>query len=109
LKLLIVTPIVRQDMENIRIVPYWLVQYKKALRELNMNEWSSLKERLAGPNSYQALFYLEQFLMARKASSIAYDAYHAPGLTEEEWDRLHNEYWKVAFHRFKIMDSLNSL
>lgn len=20
-------------------------------------------------------------------------------------DRLHNEYWKVAFHRFKILDS----
>jgi hypothetical protein len=39
-------------MENIRIVPYWLVQYKKALRELNLHEWS-LKERLA---SYQALF-----------------------------------------------------
>jgi hypothetical protein len=98
-------------MENLRIVkdPYWLVQYKKALRERNMPEWPLLKEKLMGPNSYQALFYLEQFLMARKASTIAYNAYHAPGLTEEEWNRLHNEYWEVSFHRFKILDSLNSL
>jgi hypothetical protein len=95
---------------ELRIVkqPYWFVQYKRALRERNIPEWPSLKEKLVGPNSYQALFYLEQYFMARKASTIAYDAYHAPGLTEEERSRLHDEYWEVAYHRFKILDSLDS-
>ena len=94
---------------ELRIVkqPEWL-KYKDVLRELEPG-WPSLKGKVVGPNSYQALIYLEQYLMARKASTIAYNAYHAPGLTQEERVRLNDEYWKVAYHRMNILDSLDSL
>ncbi len=98
-------------MENLRIVikPYWKTRYEAALRERGIAEWPLLKEKLIGPNSYQALFYLEQYMMARKAGEIAYRAYHAEDLTDEERILLRDEYWEVVGHRFKLLDRLFNL
>jgi predicted DNA-binding ArsR family transcriptional regulator len=94
---------------ELRIVkqPEWL-KYKDVLRELEPG-WPSLKGKVVGPNSYQALIYLEQFLMAHKAWSIVNNEFNAPELTYAERVRLNAEYWELVFYRSKIVDSINRL
>lgn len=94
---------------ELRIVkqPEWF-KYQDVVRELEPG-WPLLKEKVVGPNSYQALIYLEQFLMARKALSIANNACNAPELTNAERIRLNAEYWELSFYSSKIVESINRL
>ena len=94
---------------ELRVVkqPEWF-KYKDVLRQLEP-VWPLLKEKVVGPNSYQALIYLEQFLMAHKAWSIVNNACNAPGLTNAERVRLNAEYWELCLYRSKIVESINRL
>ena len=71
--------------------------------------WPSLKAKVVGPNSYQALIYLEQFLMAHNALLMVHNEINAPELTYAERNRLTAEYWELVFYRSKIVASINRL
>lgn len=94
---------------ELRIVkqPEWF-KYKDVVRKLEPG-WPSLKAKVVGPNSYQALIYLEQFLMAHNALLMVNNEINAPELTNAERIRLNAEYWELVFYRSKIVESINRL
>ena len=94
---------------ELRIVkqPEWF-KYQDVVRELEPG-WPLLKEKVVGPNSYQVLIYLEQFLMARKALSMVNNEFNTPELTNAERIRLNAEYWDLVLYRSKIVESIYRL